>query len=223
MTTTYGEKAICAVCGTGAMYDYLGSTNCMGAFDLDGRPAEMERSTMGFWIHICRKCLYVASKISDEVENAKEIVESKDYKAQLNQEGYPKLANLFLCQAMILKHAGLLERSVMACLHAVWVLDDHGLTDKAIECRKTVSYDIRQAASIGQPFTKDGFGEAILVDILRRSEQFDDAGILCIEALAGEEGEELVLKILAFQLDLIEKKDAECYTMDDVENESPNF
>ena len=98
MTTTYAKEAICAVCGTGAMYDYLGSTNRMGASDLDGRPAEMERSTMGFWIHICRKCWYIAPKISDAVENAKEIVESKDYKTRLNGEGYPKLANLFLCQ-----------------------------------------------------------------------------------------------------------------------------
>lgn len=219
MTTTYSEQAKCAICGTTAMYDYLGSTNRMGSSDLDGRPAEMERSTMGFWIHICSKCHYVAPKISDEVEGAKEVVESEDYKAQLNREYYYKLANLFLCQAMILRHAGQLGKSGMACLHAAWVLDDCGWShhDFAVECRKLASCDIRQATQLGQPFTKDGFGEVILIDILRRSEQFDDASTLCTEAITGVEKDPLALKILAFQRDLIEKKDIECYTVDDTE------
>lgn len=212
MTRTYGEKATCAICGTSAMYDYLGSTNCMGAPDLDGRPSEMERSTMGFWLHICRKCKYVAPKISDEIKGAKEIVESAYYKIRLNQEEYPKLANLFLCQAMILRHAGLPGPSGMACLRAAWVCDDQELGDKAIECRKTAALDIRRAEHFGQPFT-----EAILIDILRRSEQFGGAGTLCIEALTGEGKDELALKVLAFQRDLIEQKDTQCYTLDDVE------
>jgi len=217
MTTTYGEKTTCAVCGNSAMYTYLGSTNSMGASDLDGRSSEMERSTMAFWLHICNKCKYVASKISNEVEGAKEVVESEDYRAQLNREGYPKLANLFLCQAMILRHAGLLGVSGITCLHAAWVCDDQELSDKAIECRKTASADIRQAERIGGLFTKDGFEEVILVDILRRSEQFEDAGILCIEALTGEGRDEQALKLLAFQQELIEKKDTGCYTVDDIE------
>lgn len=217
MTTKYAEKTTCAVCGNEAMYDYLGSTNSMGSSDLDGRPSEMARSTMAFWIHICRKCLYIAPKISNEVKGAKEVVESDDYKAQLNLDGYPKLANLFLCQAMILRPAGLLGDSGMACLHAAWVCDDQELSDKAIECRKTASADIRQAELIGRRFTKEGFEEVILVDILRRSEQFEDAGILCIEALTGEGKDELVLKLLAFQQGLIEKKDTGCYTVGDVD------
>lgn len=212
MTTTYGEKATCAICGTEAMYSYLGSTNCMGAADLDGRPSEMERSTIGFRVHICRKCHYVAPKISDEVKGAKEVVESEDYKTQLNREGYPKLANLFLCRAMVLRHAGQLGPSGMACLRAAWVCDDQELDEEAIECRKTAAHDIRQAEHFGEPFT-----DVILVDILRRSGQFEDAGILCIEAITGEGKDVLTLKLLAFQLDLIGKKDIECYTLDDVE------
>jgi len=198
------------------MYDYLGSTNNMGSSDLDGRPSEMARSTMAFWIHICSKCHYIAPKISDEVEGAKEVVESEDYRAQLNREGYPKLANLFLCQAMVLRHAGQLVASGITCLHAAWACDDQELSDKAIECRKTASDDIRQAERIGLRFTEDGFEEVILVDILRRSEQFEDAGILCIEALTGEGKDEQVLKLLAFQQGLIEKKDTGCYTAGDV-------
>ena len=221
MTTTYGEKATCAVCGKEAMYSYLGSTNRMGDSDLDGRPSEMERSTMAFWIHICSKCLYIAPKISDEVEGAKEVVESDDYKAQLNREGYPKLANLFLCHAMILRSAGRLGDAGRACLHAAWVCDDNELNDNAIQCRETASYDVQQAILLdprfAQRFTKEGYAEALLVDILRRSEQFDDAGILCVEAITSEGKDDLALKLLAFQQGLIGKKDTGCYTVGDVD------
>jgi len=225
MTTTYGEGTTCAVCGNFAMYTYLGSTNSMGASDLDGRPAEMERSTMAFWVHMCPKCKYVAPKISDVVEGAKEVVESVAYKEQLNRVGYYKLANLFLCRAMILRNAGLLADSGRACLHAAWVCDDYGAdcdrNDRAIECRKTASYEIQQALSLSRQkepgFEKEGYAEALLVDILRRSEQFDSAGVLCIEAITSEGRDEKALKLLAFQQELIEKKDTGCYTVDDIE------
>lgn len=221
MTTTYGEKTVCSICGNSAMYSYLGSTNCMGNPDLDGRPAEMERSTMAFWVHICNKCTYVAPKISDEVAGAKDVVESVDYKAQLNREGYPKLANLFLCRAMVLRHAGLLDDSGRACLHAAWVCDDYEMNDRAIECRKTALYDLQQALYLERQkrpgFEKEGYAEALLIDILRRSEQFDAASILCIETLTSEGKDEQGLKLLVFQQELIEKKDAGCYTLDDIE------
>lgn len=223
MTTTYGEKTTCAVCGNSFMYSYLGSTNSMDDPDLDGRPSEMERSTMAFWIHICNRCKYVAPKISNEVEGAKEVVESEEYKKRLNQKGYPKLANLFLCRAMILRHAGELSYSGTACLHAAWVCDDCGLSDYAIECRKLASHDLQQALDLQRErelgSASGGYAETVLVDILRRSGQFDIAGSLCIETITSEGKEALTLKILALQKELIEKKDTGCYTMGAVENE----
>lgn len=225
MTTTYGERTTCAICGNSAMYSYLGSTSRMNDPDLDGRPAEMERSTMAFWIHICNKCNYVAPKISNGVDGARDVVESEDYKKQLNREGYPRLANLFLCQAMILRHAGLLADSGRSCLHAAWVCDDWGdkyeVNDRAIECRKTASYDLQQALDLEQQkkpeFEREGYAEALLIDILRRSEQFEAAGILCIEVITSEGKDERTLKFFAFQRELIEKKDTGCYTVGDVE------
>lgn len=220
MTTKYAEKTTCAVCGNEAMYDYLGSTNRMGDSDLDGRPSEMERSTMAFWIHICSKCLYVAPKISNETEGAKETVKSDDYKAQLNRDGYPKLANLFLCHAMILRSAGQLGHAGSACLHAAWVCDDYGLEANAIQCRKTATHDVQQAISLdplqAQRFTMEGYAEALLVDILRRSEQFDEANTLCTEALARGGKDVLALKLFKFQLGLVERKDTGCYTVGSV-------
>jgi len=225
MTTTYGEKTTCAVCGNSAMYTYLSSTNSMGAPDLDGRPAEMERSTMAFWIHVCNSCEYVAPKISDAVEGARGVVASVDYKEQFNRAECAKLANLFLCWAMVLRRAGRLADSGRACLHAAWVCDDYGdkheMNDIAIECRKTASCDLQQALSLSRQkepeFEKEGYAEALLVDILRRSEQFDSAGVLCIEAITSEGRDEKALKLLAFQQELVEKKDTGCYTMDDIE------
>jgi hypothetical protein len=56
MTLPYFDDVVCAVCGNKSVTDGLMSTNTIGPPDLDMRPAEMQRSTMGYWVDNCEKC-----------------------------------------------------------------------------------------------------------------------------------------------------------------------
>ena len=62
--TTIGEvERTCALCGKTSEQMTLGSTNAMGAPDLDLRPSEMQRSTMYLWIEHCVHCGYTNERI----------------------------------------------------------------------------------------------------------------------------------------------------------------
>ena len=56
MTTIFEEENHCSVCGSKSVQAVIRSTNTMGPPDLDTRPAEMERSTINYWIQTCPSC-----------------------------------------------------------------------------------------------------------------------------------------------------------------------
>ncbi|MBU06018.1 MAG: hypothetical protein CL877_08750 [Dehalococcoidales bacterium] len=53
MTTIRDEEQICAMCGAKSTHRGIMSTNAFGSPDLDLRPPEMERSTMGSILRGC--------------------------------------------------------------------------------------------------------------------------------------------------------------------------
>ena len=72
-----------------------------------------------------------------------------------------------------------------------------------------------KARENGQWFAEDaGLEEAILVDLLRRAGQFDEALKICLERLK-KEPEETVRIILQYQKTLIEKLDSQGHTVSD--------
>ncbi len=53
MITIRDEEQICAMCGAKSTHRGIMSTNAFGSPDLDLRPPEMERSTMGSILRGC--------------------------------------------------------------------------------------------------------------------------------------------------------------------------
>src|SRR5688500_9746788 len=64
MTTFYDKEKECFVCGTRHTYSFIGSTNSMGASDLDTRPPMMARMTLAWQVHRCPNCGYCALDVS---------------------------------------------------------------------------------------------------------------------------------------------------------------
>ena len=74
------EKSKCAICKAVNEYSVITSTNTFGGGpDLDLRPAEMQRSTMGAWVQVCPNCGYVSANISDKHHVTKTWLQSENY------------------------------------------------------------------------------------------------------------------------------------------------
>jgi hypothetical protein len=217
MTTISSENKTCAVCRQTSKHVVLRSTNTLGQHpDLDTRPPEMLRSTIQWWVQTCPSCGYCYSDISQANKAADKVVESEQYKKQLNDTRYPKLANAFLCLAMIHEADKGYREAGWACIHAAWACDDEGPGGCAQECRKKALVFIEKTRSLNQKFTSQpGAEDAITVDLLRRSGQFELALSTCEEALK-KETDDTILGVLRFEKALIGKRDSGQHTMAEI-------
>jgi hypothetical protein len=216
MTTLHKTDKRCALCGKTSEHTEISSTNAFGPPDLDTRPPEMKRSTITWWIQTCPSCGYCAPDLSELIEKAAEKVSTDAYQQQLHNPEYPASANAFRCFSFIQESAGEYRGAGRACIHAAWLCDDSGADDGARDCRKKAVTFLQKARESSQHFgEQSGAEEALLVDLLRRSGQFEPALRMCDEGLKKNPGQ-LITSILQFQQTLIHKSDAACHTIAEV-------
>ena len=212
MTTIFKEEITCGVCGEKSEHIVIGSTNTFGSPDLDTRPPGHLRYTIYTWVQRCPHCGYCSSNIKEVSEVAKAIIKSREYQVQLTNDKYPKLANSFLCKAMLEKAKGDLPRAIWTTIHAAWACDDSKNNESAKKCRIKAVELIKNAESNGQTITDEPEADiAITVDLLRRSGQFNEA-LQIIEQNHGEIKGEIIGKVLEFQKELILRSDDQCHT-----------
>ncbi|KAF0980580.1 hypothetical protein FDP41_013063 [Naegleria fowleri] len=240
MTNITSEHVTCAVCSKKSKQDILISTNSMGGSDLDLRPPPMKRDTMNCWLQRCEHCGYVSYDISvlpenDEgregvsLEKVKEIIESDDYVEQLHDSSLSRLANTFLCYAILQdKGFGNYAASGWASLRAAWVCDDGVIHDKfneekhlnnAVRCRKKAIYWFEKCRSLSIPFVQQkGTEEMILTDLFRRCRMWDDADKELQRAqVFKDEIDDFVWKLIEYEMYLVKKQDTECHKVSDAQ------
>jgi hypothetical protein len=216
MTTFYQENLTCQNCGKTSGHHRLRSTNQFGSSDLDARPPEMARSTLHVQDQVCPDCKYCAVDISKPAADASGYVSSEAYHKQFNSSEYPALANAFLCNALTQESTRKFDTAGWASIKAAWVCDDAKNNAGSKKCRIRTVELFRKAPSVGQEFAgQPGADDVTLVDLLRRSEQFEDA-TRQIELGLSKCPEEIIRKILEFERDLIAKRDVGCHTVGDV-------
>ncbi len=211
MSTHINVERICSVCNNKSDHIILGSSNTFGSPDLDLRPAQMLRSTMCWWIEECPYCGYVAKNISTHKLVSKSWLTSQDFNEYKKMSFHSTLAIKFYKSYLISKKIN--DRSAMFydALHAAWACDDANDVDNAIVCRKLALEVIDELIQ----FEKEDF-ELIKADLLRRSKQFDS---LINEFSNKQYSNEILNKILVFQLQKAREKDTRCYRVNDVVNE----
>lgn len=215
MTTITDFDVTCSVCGEKETFMGLGSSNTLGFPDLDMRPAPMLRDTIDMWIQRCPNCGYCAPNIGRAVSGAKAVVGSDDYLAQLNDPDFPKLANSFLCWGIICAKRDHFGGAANAALQAAWVCDDSGKTEPARLCRQRALQFFEQMPRI------DDTEKAIMVDLMRRSGQFERALSFAEQALTDIRDAD-TRQVLSFQLELARQQDANCHTTAEIfENQEP--
>ncbi len=215
MTTEVKVVKKCSVCGESSEHYVITSTSYFGSSDLDTRPPELLRYSIKMWIQLCPSCGFSAPDISEKIENAKDIVFSKSYQNQLNNPNFPKTANAFLCYSMICENINDFKKAGWGCVQAAWICDDEKKDDIAKICRKKAIELFKKAIENGEKISEEpGGDEAILVDLLRRSGEFEEAFKIC-ESTLEKKVSDIIKDVLIFQKFLIEKEDLDCYTIDD--------
>ena len=215
MSTIHRKEYRCSVCGKASEFMVLGSTNTFcGAPDLDLRPPEMERSTMPLWIHRCPGCGYVSENVDDLTTVTAEYLASEEYHSCDGIEFKSDLAGEFYQFYMISTVDKNVRDAFYALVHAAWACDDEGDTENAVRCR-------RLALPLADEFIRMNEGNRanmdtiglMKADLMRRAGLFDEV----VSGYAGVTYDnDLMDRILAFEIELSERKDDACYRFSDI-------
>jgi hypothetical protein len=210
MTTARDFDKKCAVCTETSPQTVLMSTSSWGYPDLDLRPSEMQRSSMFAWLQECPHCGYVAVDIENELDVPSDFLKSNEYMACEGYEFKSDLAKRFFRHSLISKAKGDSRSQFFSLLHCAWKCDD-AEDDLAVEIRKLAlnSIDKFDARSDDEKSNL----KLIKADLLRRSLQFDK---LISEFSDVAFDDEIKNEAIAFQLELVAKKDSACYTIEDI-------
>lgn len=209
--TVFPEETTCAVCGAKNEFHVLGSFSTFGPPDLDLRPAEMQRSTMPFWIQKCPSCGYVASQLSDPAPITEEWLKAEKYTTCDGINFSSDLSKGFYQQFMIAIQSKDTEKAFFALLHAAWDCDDWEDDENAKHCRQTACLLAEKLLS--SETEKDENLSLIRADLLRRTGQFSR---LIDEYSNIQYSDDLLNKIIAFQLEKAKAQDTGLYRVEDV-------
>lgn len=219
MTNLAGSSKKCAACGAQIDYTTVLSTNTLGSPDLDLRPAEMQRSTMEFWVVECPECRFVQYP-SDATPVDMDFIRSGEYRSLIHAL-IPETANRFQRLAVSLLQSGQKKsEAAEAYTRAAWDCEDQGYEKEAVLFRERAA-DLylggRFTAEIESPTDS-----VICVDLLRRSGQFYRAIEIADATLKRYEGatldrEQAIMKaVLIFEKAKCEANNTDCYTVGDV-------
>lgn len=221
MSMLFDRTVICGKCGAECVVVECASTHTSGSADLDNRPSEELRSALlETSVFRCEKCDYCSDDLSNVPDNLLDIMYLDSYKDQIVNSNYPMRANEFLCKSIIRKASGDIQGAAFAAQYAAWVCDDEKYVDAAIECRK-LAIELFSLVSLVDKVNFENKSEfhLLMIDLMRRSGQFENANILCNERMRVEENI-LFRKILVFQGCLIWDENDKVYTVNDAKEYS---
>ena len=189
--------SVCAVCGAMVRPVFKAPAPEL-APDLDFRPGEPARSTLRYWVAECSGCGSAAPDLSALGPHDAELVRADREYAALRVQA-PVFARSFLLWALLCQRRGDDWAAAEALLQAAWSADDAEEADWAVVWRQ-------QAAALWPP--SDAIQPRLcLVDIYRRAGDFSEAAAVA-EGMAGEALDESSAGIIAFQLRLINGREA---------------
>lgn len=212
MTTLSKRIKCCAICGMRAEYGYVTSTNEFGSRDLDLRPAELYRSTIGLWVEECPHCGYVANDISKETPVSLDQLKAIQGKLETVTKYFiSPLASSFLLHYVLLKKQNN-PCAFFAIRNGAWACDDAYDEDNASKFRELALYYLQiEHKNIAQFYDKNRL-ELVRADFLRRTGRFSDV-IRNYKGVAITDEE--LNKLFRYEVYLAEREDMAAHTCDE--------
>ena len=210
------EEICCSICDWKSMHPVV-----MGMYihgfppDLDGRPSkEEELPPIEFLVQRCPNCGYCAGYLGESHPDAKTVIETAEYKEQLNNSDYPSLANSFLCKTMVDNATGNLVGRTWSFIRAAWACDDEKKDDQAVLCRRLAAESLEATVRAGKRIVDQyEMNAIILVDLFRRSNQMENAKKL-IEYMRDNIYDKKIRLIVDYELVLVQNKDVKRRTVE---------
>ena len=200
-----GEIA-CAVCQAESRQVTFRAGAPEQAPDLDLRPGEPLRSTIGNWLQQCPRCGYAAPDIRQARPSAARVVAAAPFRSLVNEATHPPLSRRFLAWAHVLEETGAMHEAAEVMLQAAWTADDLNRQDLAKLWRLEAVALWRSGPGLDQE------QQVRVVDALRRAEAWDGAAD-AIEAMLAHDPPEAVLQVLALEGRLVDAGDARRHTV----------
>lgn len=202
----------CAICGKVSNYTIILSSNCFGHMDLDTRPSQMLRSLLPYQIEFCEKCGYANDQIEElAFEDVKLTMKNEEYQNILNNDFIPNMGKAYLLSGYLHEINKEDKKSGFLYMMAAWSFDDCLNKKQAIYARK-------KAISLFEKYLKKEDNiqlRMIIVDLLRRTEKYEEA-ILSAQELLNKVEEEFLKKILLYQIDLSKINESSCHNVGEV-------
>ena len=216
MTTVMKAIVTCGVCGNQQQLHVLGSTSSFGAPDLDLRPAEVARSTLGYWITACPECGYAAAELGEADEATQALVRSPAFAEVLAAAAaLVERMRPFAVAAALAEASGDLARAAELHLWTAWAGDDLGEPAAAVAARRRAVAAMQRAHESGALVYGDAERDGlVLVDMLRRADRMPEARAVCTELLARTE-DDAHRAVARLQLVLCADGDRGCHRLRD--------
>ncbi len=201
----------CAKCGCASRQTEFVEADRIGYRDLDLRPPERERSTMYSWVQACPYCGYTVFDLSEDVDLPDGFLSSEAYTTCEGKAFSFDLASQFYRMYMIGREIQDPRMAFDSLQYAAWVCDDAGDLENAKACREMA---IPFAPQVIDDYPEiKGHITLVTIDLLRRSGHFEEL-ISSYKDFSFED--DLLQKVLDFQLQKAIEQDTYCYTAADV-------
>ncbi len=198
-------EVVCAVCQAESRQITFRAGAPEQAPDLDLRPGEPLRSTMGNWLQQCPRCGYAAPDIKTARPSAARVVAAAPFRSLVNEASHPPLSRRFLAWAHVLEETGAMHEAAEAMLQAAWTADDLNRQDLARLWRLEAVALWRSGPGL------DAEQQVRVVDALRRAEAWDGAAD-AIDAMLVDNPPESVRQVLALESRLVDAEDPRRHT-----------
>lgn len=205
-----GKIVECALCGAKSEQTFVIGSSSLGSMDLDTRPAENKRSTLKYDTQVCPKCHYVNSNISQKLAGISLTdLRKENYLNLVIDKTVNEEAKKFILSAYLHVTMGNSKTAAIKYLSAAWIFDDLNELENSIKARKKAAILLENYLESNEDFNL----AVVLLDIYRRSKDFEKCLNTANELLDYGIYDILLKKIIVFEIELSNNEDNSCHKL----------